>query len=212
MSTAPETSRRIVRVREDGDLRVFNDIARLHRNRLAAGALAQMTEGFLASFYHYLASRNDCVVFVALKDKNVSGFIAGTKSGSTLLRSYALSDPAGTIKHGAVLLLRPRLLLRIVSLIFFLLRGETNDRISDSQLLSIAVNCTDSRTGVGADLFEALSCWFREMYSTSFDIIVAETQTAAIKFYKRCGAVIIGQTELGGLHSIHFRSKVEGGF
>ena len=76
--------------------------------------------------------------------------------------------------------------------------------MDERQLLSIAVDPRVGRSGVGTELFNALCDWFRSSGAEDFGIIASKTQTAALQFYNRCGAVKVGEMRLGGLNSIRF--------
>jgi GNAT superfamily N-acetyltransferase len=187
------------------NFRTFQEIEALHRAQLAAGALAHMPAGFLASFYRYLATRTDCAVFVAETEGRVAGFVAGSLHASGLLKSFLLAEPLRALGYGARLLLAPRLLFRITSLARYLAAGGRDSDMDERQLLSIAVHPDDLRSRVGTGLFSALSDWFRSRDAEDFGVIAAKTQTAALQFYRRCGAAEVGETRLGGLSSIRFR-------
>jgi ribosomal protein S18 acetylase RimI-like enzyme len=205
MTCALGNTARIVNLDATTDYRTFQEIEALHRTELAAGALAHMPPGFLASFYRYLATRPDCVVVVAENEGHVTGFVAGTLQASILLKSFVFAKPLEMAGHGAKLLLDPRLLFRVVSLALNLVAGDKQSHLDDRQLLSIAVDPNSGRMGIGTELFKALCNWFRLRGARDFEIIAATTQAAALQFYQRRGAVVVGETTLGGLGSIRFR-------
>jgi ribosomal protein S18 acetylase RimI-like enzyme len=188
--------------------RTFHQIEALHRAQLAAGALAHMPATFLAGFYRYLATRTDCVVLTAEKDGAVAGFVAGTLHASGLLKAFVLAQPLQMVGYGAKLLLTPTLLFRVVSLASQLVSRGPEPDIDERQLLSIAVDPGDIRAGIGRTLFHGVQDWFRSQGADDFGIIAARTQIAALEFYRRCGAVEVGETSLGGLSSIRFRRAV----
>ena len=196
---------KIARLEGGQDFRTFQQIEALHRARLAAGALAHMPAGFLANFYRYLATRVDCAVFTAEQEGRVAGFVAGTLHASGLLKSFLLAEPLRTLGYCGRLLLAPRLFVRVVSLARHLATGGRESDMDERQLLSIAVDPGDLRSGVGIGLFNALRGWFRSHDAEDFGVIAAKTQTAALHFYRRCGAAEVGETRLGGLNSIRFR-------
>jgi ribosomal protein S18 acetylase RimI-like enzyme len=187
------------------DDRTFREVEALHRTELAAGALAHMPTGFLASFYRYLSTRHDCVVLVVEKQGRVTGFAAATLHASILFKSFVLAKPLEIAGHSAKLLLDPQLLFRVASLALNLVGGDKQSYLDDRQLLSIAVDPSRGRLGIGTELFKALCDWFRLRGAEDFEIIAATTQAAALQFYKRLGAVEVGETRLGGLGSIRFR-------
>jgi GNAT superfamily N-acetyltransferase len=80
--------------------------------------------------------------------------------------------------------------------------------MDERQLLSIAVDPSFIRSGVGTNLFTALRGWFPSRGVDDFGIIAAKTQSAAREFYSQCGAVNVGEMTLGGLSSIQFRCVV----
>ena len=205
MPDALRKTAKIVRLDGGHDLRAFRQIEALHRAQLAAGALAHMPAGFLANFYRYLATRTDCAVFTAETEGRMAGFVAGTMHASGLLKSFLLAEPLWTLGYSVRLVLAPRLFFRIVSLARHLAAGGRDADMDERQLLSIAVDPGDLRSGVGTGLFSALRGWFRSQGAEDFGVIAAKTQTAALHFYRRCGAAEVGETRLGGLSSIRFR-------
>ena len=204
----PDARRKTANIAQlDGheDFRTFQNIEALHRAQLSAGALAQMPAGFLANFYRYLATRTDCALFAAETQGRMAGFVAGTLHAPGLLKSFLLAEPLPSLGYGLRLLGAPRLFFRIVSLARQLGAGGRKSDMDERQLLSIAVDPADLRSGVGSGLFSALRGWFRSHAAEDFGVIAAKTQTAALHFYKRCGAAEIAETKLGGLSSIRFR-------
>jgi GNAT superfamily N-acetyltransferase len=207
MNYRPGNTAKIAKVNATEEHRTFREIEALHRTELAAGALAHMPPGFLASFYRYLANRNDCVVITAENEGRVVGFVVGTLHASSLLKSFVFAKPLETAKHGTRLMRAPRLLFRIISLALKLTSGDKQSHLDDRQLLSIAVDLGSSRLGIGTSLFNAVCEWFRLQGVSDFEIIAATTQTAALRFYKRCGAAEVGKTKLGGLDAVRFRYR-----
>jgi GNAT superfamily N-acetyltransferase len=184
------------------DTRIYGQIGALHRRQLAAGALAHFPDRFLATFYRYLARRDDCVVFVMEKQDQVIGFVAGTLRSSGLLTSFAMEFPVEMMRSSILLMFELRLLGRIISLLFFMVTQAKRSHFGGCQLLSIAVASDNERAGVGSALFVALCRWFRSFSVTSFEIIAATTQVSALQFYKRHGAIEIERAVLGGLESL----------
>ena len=182
---------------------MYRQIGALHREQLAAGALARFPERFLAGFYRYLAKRADCVVFVIQDQDRLVGFTAGTIRASGLLPSFVMAHPIEVMRLGISLIFEPRVLGRVLSLLSFMTMGAERASYADRQLLSIAVATANERSGLGAALFSELCGWFHGVGATAFDIIAASTQTAALQFYKRQGASEIGRTALGGLELVY---------
>jgi Acetyltransferase (GNAT) family len=196
---------KIARLDGGQDFRTFQQIEALHHAQLAAGALAHMPDGFLANVYRYLATRSDCAVFTAEKDGRVAGFVAGTLHASGLLKSFLLAEPLQTLGYCVRLLPAPRLFFRVASLARHLATGGGESDMDERQLLSIAVDPDDLRSGMGIGLFGALRDWFRSHGAEDFGVIAAKTQSGAPHFYRCCDAAEVGETRLGGLSSIRFR-------
>jgi GNAT superfamily N-acetyltransferase len=197
-----EPGMHVTKLRGAEDTRIYGQIGQLHRKQLAAGALAHFPNRFLASFYRYLARRDDCAVFAVEKQGHVIGFVAGTIQSSGLLPSFAMESPIEMMRSSIALMFEPRLLGRIISLLFFMATRVKRSHLGECQLLSIAVASDNGRSGVGSALFVALCQWFRSVGVTSFEIIAATTQAPALQFYKRRGAVEIDRAVLGGLESL----------
>ena len=186
---------------------IFDAIAVMHRERLKAGALAQMPVSFLSAFYRHLASREDCFVAFSHEGTRCYGFVAGSVRSSALLASFVRSSPTAVMGSALMLLSRPSLLVRIISIALHLShRPKHGSAVSDCQLLSIAVVQDIGRAGLGTALYAALTDWFGKVGSSVFDIVASQTQQPAIAFYRKRGARVIGRFDLGGLESLHLRS------
>ena len=138
----------------------------------------------------------------------MAGFVAGTLHATGLLKSFLLAEPLRMLGYSARLLLAPRLLLRIVSLARLLAASRWDFDMDERQLLSIAVDPGDLRSGVGTGLFSALCDWFRSRGAEDFGVIAAKTSDCRTGFLKRRGAEEVGETRLGGLSSIRFRCEL----
>ena len=189
----------------------FSAIADLHRTLLSAGALAHMPIAFLARFYRMLAESDDCCVMALVRDlpgqpSRLEAFVACSVSSHGLLQRLVRRYPIMTALDCARLLGTPRQLLRVLK-IMRQMRSNTLDT-DDAQLLSIAVAADQKREGHATRLFAALSQWFAHQGRAHFHIIASDTQQAALAFYRKEGAVVVGTMDLGGLNSYLLQADV----
>jgi ribosomal protein S18 acetylase RimI-like enzyme len=182
----------------------FIAIGDLHRTQLSAGALAHMPIAFLARFYRMLAESDDCCVMALVRDRlgqpsRLEAFVAGSIASHGLLQRLVRRHTVATLLDGFCLLAAPRQLFRVIE-ILRQMRSNTLG-IDEAQLLSIAVAANQKREGHATRLFAALSQWFFQQGRAHFHIIASDTQQAALAFYRKEGAVVVGTMDLGGLNS-----------
>ena len=190
---------------------IFSRIEELHRVELSVGALAHIPQGFLGKFYKHIATQSDCVVFAALEASRVVGFVCGaTTTGSLLGRfaRFAHSYPSTIIASVLRLIARPGDLRRLLQLAGSLVGHQPKEWIGGPQLLSIAVDRTESARGIGKQLFGGLSDQFSRKGIHEFVVIAAHTQASALAFYRRLGCTPVAETMFGGLPCTVFRYVV----
>jgi ribosomal protein S18 acetylase RimI-like enzyme len=181
-----------------GHERICKRVAEIHAETLTVGLLATLGEPFLERLYRSSVRDKSCVLIVAVEDSRIIGFVMGSIAPSSLyLRSALRSFPQILM----AILKRPSLLNRVLSVLRYAMRSTG---YPSAELLSIAVCPEHRRTGVSGILLREFKSKMMIRNVDKFRVTAADTQMAALKFYRRNGGVPISEFDLGGLRSVTF--------
>jgi ribosomal protein S18 acetylase RimI-like enzyme len=181
-----------------GHRAICKKVAQIHAKNLTVGLLPVLGQPFLEGLYRSAARDRSSVLIVAVEEGRVIGFAMGSiYPPSFYLGSMLVSFPRilGAIAK------RPRVLGRILSVLRYAARSNSNPA---AELLSIAV-CRKCRgTGVSVALLREFKLKMMVNDVHSFRVTAADTQMAALKFYRKNGGIAVSDCDLGGLRSITF--------
>jgi ribosomal protein S18 acetylase RimI-like enzyme len=176
-------------------LRVYREVARLHRDNLDQGFLATLGERFLALMYRAIDETAGAALLVEERDGQVLGFVSGARGMRAIYRRM-LSHPVELALALLPSLLRPARVWRILEILRY---GGKADAIADlppDELLSIAVSPLARGSGVAERLYQRLQAHFRERGVAVFRITVGDALEPAHRFYRRMGARPVGRVEV----------------
>jgi ribosomal protein S18 acetylase RimI-like enzyme len=188
-----------IRTIEGGDHeQTCKEVAQIHTETLAVGLLPSLGQPFLESLYRSAARDKSCVFIVAVEDGRIIGFVMGSIAPPSLyLRSAFQSLP----KILAAILKRPRLLRRLLSVLRYSAKSTSNP---SAELLSIAVSHEHRGTGISGALLREFKSKMMIRNIRKFRVTAADTQVAALKFYRKNGGIPVSEFDLGGLRSVTF--------
>ena len=190
------------------DLETLRQVARLHVENLDQGFLASLGSSFLTIMYQAIDECDSSVLLVERDESGVNGFVSGTESMGGIYY--------GMLRHWPRLvtsllpsILNPMKVWRILEIIFYSRRKKTNHCLPYFELLSIAVDPDHRGQGAAERLYRALidHCVSRE--AVAFKITVGERLLRAHRFYKKMGAVAVGEVSVhGGERSILYVQSI----
>lgn len=172
-------------------------IAALHAAAIEEGFLSSLGVRFLSRLYARILVSPHAFVLVRSKEdrasepgRGVMGFIAGSEEVGRLYREFVWRDGAVVTCTSGVRLVRS--LPRTIETIRYGYRDDgrpssPDDAVPETELLAMAVDPTDRRTGIGAALVQAFIATSQANGSRSARVVVGGTNSAAVGLYAREG-------------------------
>ncbi len=192
---------RIVSGHAAGEAVYVAQISVLHMQRLNAGFLPHLGVGMLRRIYMRAAQDADAIFLVALEGDRVRGFIMGAIAPQRFYRRFLMRNAAPLLWNLAK---HPGVAWRALSVGRY--AATSMGRQRHAELLSV-VAAVDG-CGVGSQLLAAFGARLAQQGLRSFDVLAADTQEAALRFYRKHGGKVVGETVLGGLLSYRFSMPV----
>jgi ribosomal protein S18 acetylase RimI-like enzyme len=177
---------------------VFRQIAELHADQLKAGLLASFGPRLLEQLYRCAAADPDVILLAHVRDGKVTGFVMGSIHPSRFNRRLLIRLFPMIAWQ---ILCRPSMVPRALSLaryIGFRPAGPT------AELLSIAVDPQLRASGIGEALLREFHFRLRKHDVLEYRVTAADTQTAALQFYRKHGGVVVSEIDLGSLRAFTF--------
>lgn len=175
------------------DRATYRAVARLHVQNLDQSFLATLGEGFLTELYRAMDKADDCTLIVERIDGDVVGFVTGGRAMGPI---YKAMIPRVLIWGWglSLRLLSPKRLKRVLDI----LRYDGGDGFADipAELFSIAVAPSARGKGVAPRLYARLIEHFTQQDIPAFRIIVGGDLAPAHGFYKKMGAILVGDIAL----------------
>lgn len=200
----------IIRLDKCSPPQQFQDVARIHEAELQAGTLARLGIAFLADFYRYFVSDPDCVLFAAIHNDKIVGFVSGSCDIKKFYRRFMIRRGLFLARFLIPYLARRRSFSAVASFRSYLSSDAAVD-LPASELTSLAVDVSVQRSGIGKALFAALQEYFKQREIVTFKVTAADTQTSALGFYPAVGGKLAANTRLGELKSYVFVCSTHAG-
>jgi ribosomal protein S18 acetylase RimI-like enzyme len=175
-----------------GNEAVLRQVAAIHSEGIASGFLSSLGPRFLTLLYGAIASDRNSVLLVERGGSTVVGFVAGGTGMGSIYRQLLKRWPLLVFTLFPVLF-SPTKLSRLIELLFL---GKGKDRSSPrpaAELFSIAVVDAYRNQGVAHRLYESLAQYLKAQGHEAFCIVVGEALKPAHRFYRKMGAVPLGE-------------------
>lgn len=159
-------------------------MAELHAGRLDEGFLTTLGPRFLAHLYRCIIDSVDAFAYVATEDGRVVGFSAAALDLGRLYREFM-------VRRGVVAALgaAPRLPAAWRRILETLRYPSDTEDLPLAEILAVAVEANQTRTGVGTLLVEATLAELVRRDVLSARVVAGAHNTAALGLYERCGFV-----------------------
>ena len=177
-------------------------IAYIHLKTLDGSFLSKLGIKFLTSLYSFLIQNE--VVFVSLENEKVEGFVSFSTDSSKMMKRFILSSPLCIIKLIGIFITSPKFIKRITETFKAPFKSKTTHtktgkiKLPCAELLSISVNKTNQKSGLGFQLLNALEKHLRENNIRKYKVIAGDTLESANKFYTKNGFVLVSQVFIHG--------------
>lgn len=193
------------------DNSVYRRIAELHAGSIDQGFLSTLGVPFLAQLYRAIDESDESVLLYRSIDGRIVAFVSAS-AGMGPIYKHMLRHPLRLALALAPALLSFRKLIRIAETIRQGRRHETSDLTQPQpELLSIAVDRHHRGCGLAESLYRELCEHYRRRGANGFKIVVGEVLEPAHRFYRRMGAVAVGEVEVHrGAKSILYSQDLAG--
>jgi len=177
-------------------------IANIHLNTLDGSFLSKMGFRFLTSLYSFLICKE--VVLVSLENENVTGFVSFSSDSSKMMKKFFIYSPFCIIRIIGIVISSPVFIKRIAETFTVLFKLKTTQTkmgkvdLPSAELLSISVDPTCQKTGIGKQLLQALEDHLRENSIKKYKVIAGSTLESANSFYKKNGFILVSQVIIHG--------------
>jgi ribosomal protein S18 acetylase RimI-like enzyme len=193
---------------KDRDKRRYRAIAQLHARHINQGFLSTLGTPFLTLLYETIDRTPGGILRTVDADGQTAGFVAGAVSTRLIFRSLLRRLPAVAMALLPIVI-QPARWLRLLETIR-LAAGSTkpDGDWPDAELLSIVIGDAHRRRGHAEALYRQLQGEFARIGIAQFRILVGGDLAGAHAFYRRMGAVAVGEvTAHKGATSIVYVSK-----
>ena len=165
----------------------YKEVAKLHCEYINQGFLATLGIPFLTLLYEAIDQDNESVLLVERVDKNIIGFITGTKGLGKIYKQLLLR-PHRLIYSLKSCFLSPSKLYKILEVLFISSGTNIPAYLPKQELLSIVVDSSYQGKSHAENLFKALCNHFSHQGVSNFKIVVGSNLNRAHAFYTKMGA------------------------
>lgn len=172
--------------------KVFEQIARIHQEEISTGFLSTLGSRFLTMLYRALAESRHSLLFAAIRNGTVVGFICGSLNTKMFCRQFLR-------RRGipAAIVLVPKLfkwsrIKRVLETLLYPRRSEAKRPIEaslpSSEVLNFCVSKRFQGQGIGRRLFEAMCAELARHGVERIKIVTGAGQEKARRFYEKAHA------------------------
>jgi GNAT superfamily N-acetyltransferase len=188
---------RIERVTSNSPDVVIEQVVSIHMDQLKVGFLPLLGKGVLRRIYRHAAKHAH--FFVCMDGIVVAAFAMGSTNPSAFYKGFALRYFAPV---SFAIATRPSVIFRAISGTKYAAQSS-----SGPELMAIAVNPDYARRGFSRELFQRFARAMRQEGARSFHIVMADTQKAAIEFYKKQNCQFGVEQNIGGLRCFNLTAS-----
>lgn len=189
------------------DEHLFEEIAKLHVDRVPGGFLTSFGERFLQDLYRAIVVTAEGGVFYAENDGGIVGFIAVTTNAKKVYANFVLRFGWKYLFELIQQLSLSRL-ARIAELALYPIRrlaGDSPERSARAEILNFCVARNVARSGVGTLLFRKMESHYLSVGEEKLFIVTGAQQVEAQRFYENLGATRLGSIEIHrGTESVRY--------
>ena len=177
------------------------EVAEAHLRCLPASGLSRLGPSVLGPLYATIRAHRSGLLFAAVDDGRVVGFVSGATNLKALQRAFLRRH---CLRVGWALVPRlfsARMVRRVMETALYPFRkggdgAPSPAALPSAELMSIAVLEAWRGEGVAPELYRRLAEAFRARGEPAFRIVVGESLSRAQRFYEKMGAVRVGETEV----------------
>jgi len=164
-----------------------NQISFLHLNELNHSFLSSLGFVFLVRLYKYLIENE--LVIVCEENGKIIGFVSLSFNSSMMMKKFVLNNMLYCVCLFLKMILKPNILFKMFETLFSTIRklGKRGTKFSKCsihvELLSIAVDRSNSNYGIGSKLLRKLEIVIKNRDFVKYKVLAGEKLEIANKFY-----------------------------
>lgn len=177
-----------------------NRIAFLHINELKSGFLSSFGLPFLTTLYKKIIKKG--ILLISIEGDRIDGFVSFSPNTKKLMLGFIFSSPFNFLGLSLKFFRNPALIkksLETFTAPFKSSQKSTTEVILPvAELLSIAVDSTLQKSGIGYQLLTTLEQEIRKMGIKKYKVITGAGLISANKFYLKNGFTQVMQIRIHG--------------
>ena len=174
-----------------GDTSHSQRIALIHLQELNKGFLSSLGLPFLTSLYNIIIKKG--ILLVSIDGNQIEGFVSFSPNTRKLMLSFILSCPYNFFRLSLKFFLNLGIIRKAMETFTAPFRSSyknlAHTGLPSAELLSIAVNSSVQKSGIGFQLLNALEKEIRDMCIKEYKVIAGAGLESANKFYLKNGFV-----------------------
>lgn len=194
---------RLKRLDSSASAQLFGQLGTIHIDSIRDGILGALGSRFVAALYRCLSESNDVLIFVALLEDKVIGFVLGSANVMRSLKSIGLIGFSYLALRACANGWRPKVFLKILqSCAYFFrkaddavagLKAKKASHPNRAELLAIAVDKNSRGLGVGKSLVTALEAEFQKrVRGGEYFVSTNLKEIGSNAFYRASGFTLVG--------------------
>ena len=175
-------------------------VALIHVKELKTGFLSSFGVTFLTNLYHLIIKNG--IILVSMDEDRINGFISFSPNTKKLMVGFILSSPINFLKLSLQFFRNPAFLRKSIETLSAPFksshRSNSESDLPSAELLSIAVDSTIQKSGIGSQLLMALENEIKKMGIKEYKVIAGSTLVSANQFYLKNGFTCVKQIAIHG--------------
>ena len=175
-------------------------VALIHNQELKTGFLSSLGVSFLTTLYDTIIKKG--TLLVSVDGAQINGFVSFSPNTKKLMLGFIFSSPSNFLGLSFKLFRNPSLLKKsfetLITPLISLQQSHAEAGLPSAELLSIAVDSSIQKSGIGFQLLSALENEIRQMGITEYKVIAGAGLQNANKFYMKNGFIPVMQIMIHG--------------
>lgn len=175
-------------------------IALIHMQELKSGFLSSLGIRLLSGLYNTIIKQG--ILLVSIEGQRIDGFISFSPNTKKLMIGFLISSPLNFLRLSLRFFRNPAFLRKSVETLSVPFKSShRNNSKSDlpyAELLSIAVDSTIQKSGIGSQLLMALENEIRGIGIREYKVIAGANLVSANQFYLKNGFTFLKQITIHG--------------
>jgi len=167
---------------------------------LKSGFLSSLGLLFLAGLYNTIIKHG--ILLVSIEEQRIDGFVSFSPNTKKLMVGFILSSPLNFLRLSLQFLRNPAFIRKSIETLSAPFksshRSNSEPDLPSAELLSIAVDSTIQKSGIGSQLLMALENEIRKMGIREYKVIAGSTLVSANQFYLKNGFTRVLQITIHG--------------